>query len=128
MEKCEYSLLLHSFVPPFVTAVQFPLTVLSRSYRRPVGFAWRQHQDFGPLFWRRDFFEPVLDGDDVFHETATLLRMLVTSALGQVCHFSEGHKCCTAWSIQFVRYPNFFFSRMEADRNVKVVAGDVTVL
>ena len=32
------------------------------------------------------------------------------------------------WGVQVVRYPNFFFSGMEADRNVKVVGGDVTVL
>ena len=34
---------------------------------------------------------------------------------------------CT-WGVQVVRYPNFFFSGMEADRNVKVVEGDVAVL
>ena len=34
---------------------------------------------------------------------------------------------CT-WCIQVVRSPNFFFSGMEADRNVKVVGGDVAVL
>ena len=32
------------------------------------------------------------------------------------------------WGVQVVRYPNFFFSGMEADRNVKVVGGDVAVL
>ena len=32
------------------------------------------------------------------------------------------------WGVQVVRYPNFFFSGMEADRNVKVVGGDVVVL
>ena len=31
------------------------------------------------------------------------------------------------WVVQVVRYPNFF-SGMEADRNVKVVGGDVAVL
>ena len=31
------------------------------------------------------------------------------------------------WGVQVVRYPNFF-SGMEADRNVKVVGGDVAVL
>ena len=34
---------------------------------------------------------------------------------------------CT-WGVQVLRYPIFFFSGMEADRNVKVVGGDVTVL
>ena len=32
------------------------------------------------------------------------------------------------WGVQVLRYPNFFFSGMEADRNVKVVGGDVAVL
>ena len=32
------------------------------------------------------------------------------------------------WGVQVVRYPNFFLSGMEADRNVKVVGGDVAVL
>ena len=32
------------------------------------------------------------------------------------------------WGVQVVRYPNFFFSGMEAGRNVKVVGGDVAVL
>ena len=36
-----------------------------------------------------------------------------------------GHKI--TWGVQVVRYPNFF-SGMEADRNVKVVGGDVAVL
>ena len=31
------------------------------------------------------------------------------------------------WGVQVVRYPIFFFSGMEADRNVKVVGGDVAV-
>ena len=31
------------------------------------------------------------------------------------------------WGVQVVRYP-IFFSGMEADRNVKVVGGDVAVL
>ena len=31
------------------------------------------------------------------------------------------------WGVQVLRYPNFF-SGMEADRNVKVVGGDVAVL
>ena len=35
---------------------------------------------------------------------------------------------CNTWDVQVVRYPNFFFSGMEADRNVKVVGGDVAVL
>ena len=34
---------------------------------------------------------------------------------------------CT-WCVQVLRYSNFFFSGMEADRNVKVVGGDVAVL
>ena len=34
---------------------------------------------------------------------------------------------CHTWGVQVVRYPNFF-SGMEADRNVKVVEGDVAVL
>ena len=33
---------------------------------------------------------------------------------------------CT-WDVQVLRYP-IFFSGMEADRNVKVVGGDVAVL
>ena len=33
----------------------------------------------------------------------------------------------STWGVQVLRYPNFF-SGMEADRNVKVVAGDVAVL
>ena len=33
------------------------------------------------------------------------------------------------WGVHVLRSPNFFFSRgMEADRNVKVVGGDVAVL
>ena len=32
------------------------------------------------------------------------------------------------WGVQVLRYPNFFSSGMEADRNVKVVGGDVAVL
>ena len=35
-------------------------------------------------------------------------------------------RSCT-WGVEVVRYPNFF-SGMEADRNVKVVGGDVAVL
>ena len=35
--------------------------------------------------------------------------------------------CCT-WGVQVVRYPNFFFSGLEADRNVKVIGEDVAVL
>ena len=31
------------------------------------------------------------------------------------------------WGVHVLRYPNFF-SGMEADRNVKVVGGDVAVL
>ena len=31
------------------------------------------------------------------------------------------------WGVQVLRYP-IFFSGMEADRNVKVVGGDVTVV
>ena len=31
------------------------------------------------------------------------------------------------WGVQVLRYPNFFLG-MEADRNVKVVGGDVAVL
>ena len=31
-------------------------------------------------------------------------------------------------SVHVLRSPNFFFSGMEADRNVKVVGGDVAVL
>ena len=34
----------------------------------------------------------------------------------------------TTWGVQVLRYPNFFFSGMEAHRNVKVVGGDVAVL
>ena len=32
------------------------------------------------------------------------------------------------WGVQVLRYPNFFSRGMEADRNVKVVGGDVAVL
>ena len=32
------------------------------------------------------------------------------------------------WGFQVLRYPNFFPSGMEADRNVKVIGGDVAVL
>ena len=32
------------------------------------------------------------------------------------------------WGVQVVRYPNFFSRGMEADRNVKVVGGDVAAL
>ena len=32
------------------------------------------------------------------------------------------------WGVQVLRSPNFFFSGMEADRNVKVVGGNVAVL
>ena len=32
------------------------------------------------------------------------------------------------WGVQVVMYPIFFFSGMEADRNMKVVGGDVAVL
>ena len=34
---------------------------------------------------------------------------------------------CT-WGVQVLRSPIFFFSGLEADRNVKVVGGDVAVL
>ena len=34
----------------------------------------------------------------------------------------------STWGVQVLRYPNFFFSGMEADRNVKVIGGDVAVL
>ena len=34
----------------------------------------------------------------------------------------------SAWGVHVLRSPNFFFSGMEADRNVKVVGGDVAVL
>ena len=37
------------------------------------------------------------------------------------------HRLHNTWGVQVVRYPNFF-SGMEADRNVKVVGGDVAVL
>ena len=40
------------------------------------------------------------------------------------CGSKEGF----AWGVQVVRYPNFFSRGMEADRNVKVVGGDVAVL
>ena len=37
--------------------------------------------------------------------------------------------CChCTWAVQVLRYPNFFFSGMEADRNLKVVGEDVAVL
>ena len=36
-------------------------------------------------------------------------------------------KPCATWGVQVLRYPNIF-SGMEADRNVKVVGGDATVL
>ena len=39
----------------------------------------------------------------------------------------NGLSCPSTWGVQVVRYPNFF-SRMEEDRNVKVVGGDVAVL
>ena len=32
------------------------------------------------------------------------------------------------WGVHVLRSPNFFFSGMEADRNVEVVGGDVAVL
>ena len=32
------------------------------------------------------------------------------------------------WGVQVLRYANFFSRGMEADRNVKVVGGDVAVL
>ena len=34
----------------------------------------------------------------------------------------------TTWGVHVLRYPIFFFSGLEADRNVKVVGGDVAVL
>ena len=34
----------------------------------------------------------------------------------------------STWGVQVLRYPNFFPRGMEADRNVKVVGGDVAVL
>ena len=34
----------------------------------------------------------------------------------------------STWGVQIVRSPNFFSRGMEADRNVKVVGGDVAVL
>ena len=34
----------------------------------------------------------------------------------------------TTWGVHFLRSPNFFPLGMEADRNVKVVGGDVAVL
>ena len=41
---------------------------------------------------------------------------------------SPQSRILSTWCVQVVRYPNFFFSGMEADRNVKVVGGDVAVL
>ena len=43
------------------------------------------------------------------------------------------HTLCTrtqqfTWGVQVLRSPNFFLGGMEADRNVKVVGGDVAVL
>ena len=40
---------------------------------------------------------------------------------------TPGLEVCT-WGVQVIRYPNFFSRGMEADRNVKVVGGDVAVL
>ena len=45
----------------------------------------------------------------------------------RVCDRSKKAESRVTWGIQVVRYPNFF-SGMEADRNVKVVGGDVAVL
>ena len=42
--------------------------------------------------------------------------------------FPSGNVAESTWGVQVVRYPNFFFSGMEADGNVKVVGGDVAVL
>ena len=40
---------------------------------------------------------------------------------------SESPAVASTWGVQIVKYP-IFFSGMEADRNVKVVGGDVAVL
>ena len=51
---------------------------------------------------------------------------LLAAAL--VClYFNLHSRGVNTWGVQVVRYPNFF-SGMEADRNVKVVGGDVAVL
>ena len=44
------------------------------------------------------------------------------------CDSSKKAERRVTWGVQVLRYPNFFFSGMEADRNVKVVGGDVAVL
>ena len=43
----------------------------------------------------------------------------------QIDFLLQGHP---TWGLQVLRYPNFFLRGMEADRNVKVVGGDVAVL
>ena len=48
----------------------------------------------------------------------------ITSSCYQL---SAVHQQCT-WGVQVLRSPNFFPRGMEADRNVKVVGGDVAVL
>ena len=40
----------------------------------------------------------------------------------------SSHSAVNTWGVQVLRYPNFFPRGMEADRNVKVVGGDVAVL
>ena len=41
--------------------------------------------------------------------------------------YHEVHLLVSTWGVQVLMSPNFFFG-MEADRNVKVVGGDVAVL
>ena len=45
----------------------------------------------------------------------------------EIMTFCSENRTKDTWGVQVVRYPNFF-SGMEADRNVKVVGGDVAVL
>ena len=54
-----------------------------------------------------------------------ILREVSTKELLQKVEEPKQMEC--TWGVQVLRYPNFF-SGMEADRNVKVVGGDVAVL
>ena len=97
-------------------------------------------------------YKSVAGKDRQYTYNLTLLWSLVTFVVVEnqkllhilsVCVYSPKYPACAllssvafpslqslfliTWGLQFVRFPNFF-SVMEADRNVKVVGGDVAVL
>ena len=63
-----------------------------------------------------------------FSAASNFLLVVVKSAVLPRISGSHALPDVSTWGVQVVRYPNFFSRGMEADRNVKVVGGDVAVL